>query len=100
MLDATAAPHSKHGPVPPPPQPQLTMLHVFPPCAMVVTGLIGCTQRRRLREAYGIGGSPISDFICHCCCHCCSLAKEAREISTQQVKMHIISADIVDEEEL
>ena len=73
--------------------PNLTMLHVFPPCAMLVTGIVGCMRRRRLRATYGIGGSALSDFVCHCCCHCCSLAKEAREIKAQQVRNVIISAD-------
>lgn len=60
---------------------------------MLVTGIIGCMRRRRLRATYGIGGSALSDFVCHCCCHCCSLAKEAREIKAQQVRNVIISAD-------
>eukprot|EP00316_Scyphosphaera_apsteinii_P017609 CAMPEP_0119342946 /NCGR_PEP_ID=MMETSP1333-20130426/105821_1 /TAXON_ID=418940 /ORGANISM="Scyphosphaera apsteinii, Strain RCC1455" /LENGTH=199 /DNA_ID=CAMNT_0007355273 /DNA_START=13 /DNA_END=612 /DNA_ORIENTATION=+ len=66
--------------------------------AMVITGIVGGIGRRRLRLRYGIAGSSLSDFVCHCCCHCCSLAKEAREIRTQAVQEVLNVADLTSEE--
>ena len=63
------------------------------PLSMVCMGLVGMVRRRQLRLKYGIGGSVVGDFVCHCCCTCCSLAKEAREIRRQALEEAVNSAE-------
>ena len=46
---------------------------------------------------YSIGGSAISDFLCHCCCTSCSIAREAREIRTQAVHEAISTVEDYDD---
>ena len=53
------------------------------PVGMSLVALVAMLRRRALRHKYGIGGTAVGDFFCHCCCGCCSLAKEAREIRRQ-----------------
>jgi Cys-rich protein (TIGR01571 family) len=50
------------------------------PVAMALLGLVGALRRRALRDKYGIGGTTLGDFCCHCLCTCCSLAKEVRAL--------------------
>mmetsp|Transcript_62008 Transcript_62008/g.184548 ORF Transcript_62008/g.184548 Transcript_62008/m.184548 type:complete len:228 (+) Transcript_62008:2-685(+) len=89
-------------PLPPvkPPLDRSTAALYTLPLLMVAFGLVGCYRRTKLRSKYSIGGSAISDFLCHCCCTWCSIAREAREIRTQVVHETIsIDADADDEYE-
>jgi Cys-rich protein (TIGR01571 family) len=63
------------------------------PLAMCLIGLVGMLRRLALRQKYGIGGSVLADFACHCCCWCCSLAKEAREIRRQKLDEAVAGAE-------
>eukprot|EP01090_Pellita_catalonica_P003984 TRINITY_DN1372_c0_g1_i1.p1 TRINITY_DN1372_c0_g1~~TRINITY_DN1372_c0_g1_i1.p1 ORF type:complete len:121 (-),score=4.00 TRINITY_DN1372_c0_g1_i1:70-432(-) len=40
-------------------------------------------ERGKVRDKYGIEGSPVMDLLCAWCCSCCSLAQEAREIKSR-----------------
>ncbi len=66
--------------------------------AMVLVGLIGCLGRSKLRRRYGIKGTLLGDFLCHCWCHPCSLARESREIRQQQVRDILSTSNMVSEE--
>lgn len=63
------------------------------PFAMMLIGAVGAWRRGLLREKYGIGGSALSDFVCHAACCCCSIAKEAREIRHQAIEEALAGAE-------
>ena len=63
------------------------------PLALACIGLVGCWRRRMLRAKFGIGGSALGDFVCHCLCTCCSLAKESREIRRQALDELVAGAE-------
>ena len=63
------------------------------PVGMALVGCMGMLRRRLLRQKYGIGGSAIGDFLCHCCCTSCSLAREAREIRKQTLDEVVAGAE-------
>ena len=63
------------------------------PFAIMLIGAVGAWRRGLLREKYGIGGSMLSDFVCHAACCCCSIAKEAREIRHQAIEEALAGAE-------
>ena len=67
-------------------------LHALP-VGLALVGCVGMLRRRALRQKYGIGGSLLSDFLCHFCCTSCSLAREAREIRKQTLDEVVAGAE-------
>eukprot|EP01006_Ploeotia_vitrea_P040608 TRINITY_DN66440_c10_g1_i1.p2 TRINITY_DN66440_c10_g1~~TRINITY_DN66440_c10_g1_i1.p2 ORF type:complete len:136 (-),score=56.36 TRINITY_DN66440_c10_g1_i1:160-567(-) len=44
----------------------------------------GTIKRGQIREAHGIPGSPVEDFLWSCCCGCCARVQEHIEVGDGQ----------------